>query len=104
MPSGIANVPRKWMWTVPRLSEESMGIIRMPLNDPMMLTTNGRQILCLDEMVEWNRLATVKLAGLIEWRLMGHTMVPGQQAVGAGLEHDCSTWSELCDDDEDVNA
>ena len=74
--AGITNVPRKWMWTVPRLSEESMGIIRMPLNDPMMLLTNGRPILCLDDMAEWNRLATVKLAGLIEWRLIGHTQVP----------------------------
>ncbi|OLP81090.1 hypothetical protein AK812_SmicGene38414 [Symbiodinium microadriaticum] len=86
--AGITNVPRKWMWTVPRLSEESMGIIRMPLNDPMMLLTNGRPILCLDDMAEWNRLATVKLAGLIEWRLIGSATVIAQvaNALNPGAE------------------
>ncbi|CAE7861993.1 unnamed protein product, partial [Symbiodinium sp. KB8] len=97
--AGIANVPRKWMWTVPRLSEESMGIIPMPLSDPMMLT--GMPLLCLGEMAEWNRLATVKNFGLIEWRLMGHTMAPVQQAFGAGLDHDCSTWDELYEDEDE---
>ena len=104
VPAGIANVPRKWMWTVPRVSEESMGIIRMPLNDPMMLANNGPPLLCLGEMAEWNRIATMKHCGLIEWRLTGHTMVPLQQACECGLDHDCSTWEELYGDEDDENA
>eukprot|EP00439_Symbiodinium_sp_Y106_P072797 s2273_g13.t1 len=38
--------------------------------------------------------------GLIEWRLVGHTMVPLTQAGAAGLHHDCSTWDELYEDDD----
>ena len=71
----------------------------MPLNDPMMLTTNGSPLLCLGEMAEWNRLATLKHSGLVEWRL-----VPVQQAFGGGLDHDCSTWDELFGDEDDENA
>ena len=107
VPAGVANVPRKWIWTVPEASLKSMGITRMPLNDPMMLTTNGPPLLCLGEMSDWNRLATMKHCGLIDWRLMGHTMVPVQQAFGAGLDHDSSTWNELYgygDEDENANA
>ncbi|CAE7690606.1 unnamed protein product, partial [Symbiodinium microadriaticum] len=73
VPAGVANVPRKWMWTVPRLREESMGIIRMPLNDPMMMASHGPPLLCLGEMAEWSRIATMKHCGLIEWRLMGQS-------------------------------
>ena len=36
---------------------------------------------------------------LLEWRLMGHTMVPLCQSIGAGLEHDCSTWDEIYEND-----
>ncbi|OLP82439.1 hypothetical protein AK812_SmicGene36919 [Symbiodinium microadriaticum] len=96
---------QKWIWTVPEASLKSMGIARMPLNDPMMLTTNGPPLLCLGETSDWNRLATMKHCGLIDWRLMGHTMVPVQQAFGAGLDHDSSTWDELYgDEDENANA
>ena len=59
---------------------EEHGHLKMPLNDPMMLTNNGPPLLCLSEMAEWNRLATLPHSGLVEWRLMGHTMVPVQQA------------------------
>ena len=78
---------------------KSMGIIRMLLNDPMMLTTNGLPLLCLAEMAEGNRLATLPHSGLVECRLMGHTMVPG-----GGLDHDCSTWDELYGEEEGENA
>ena len=78
----------------------SMGIIRMPQNESMMCRPHGHPLLCLAEMAEWNRLATVRPNGLIEWRLMGHTMVPLTQAGAAGLHHDCSTWDELYEDDD----
>ena len=63
-------------------------------------------LLCPAEMAEWNRLATVSPNGLIDWRLMGHTVVPAVQANASGLHHDCSTWDELYenDDGELVNA
>ena len=83
---------------------KSMGIIRMPLNDPMMLTTNGPPLLCLAEMAEWNRLATLPHNGLVECRLMGRTMVPVNQAFGGGLDHDCSNWDELFGEEEGENA
>ena len=83
-----------------------MGIIQMSYNDAMSYTRTGPQLLCLSEMEEWNRNATIPHNGLIEWRLMGHTMVPTAQAYGSGLEHDCSTWDEMYgeDDGEDPNA
>ena len=97
----------KWMWTVPsEASKLSMGIIRMDPYDAMSYTRTGPQLLCLSEMSEWDRLATVPRMGLIEWRLMGHTMVPAVQAAHGGLDHDCSTWDQLYegDDGEDVHA
>ena len=98
---GVANVPKKWIWTVPDDSSPmSMGIIRMPQNEGMMCRPHGHPLLCLAEMAEWSRLATVRPNGLIEWRLMGHTMVPLVQANAAGLHHDCSTWDELYEDDD----
>ena len=78
----------------------SMGIIRMPQTENMMCRPHGTPLLCLAEMAEWNRLATVRPNGLIEWRLMGHTMVPLVQANASGLHHDCSTWDELYEDDD----
>eukprot|EP00439_Symbiodinium_sp_Y106_P034128 s7598_g4.t1 len=51
-------------------------------------------------MAEWNREATVRPGDLIEWRMMGHTMVPLAQAAISGLSHDCSTWDELYEDDD----
>ena len=98
---GVANVPRKWIWNVPDDSSQmSMGIIRMPQTENMMCRPHGTPLLCLAEMAEWNRLATVRPNGLIEWRLMGHTMVPLVQANASGLHHDCSTWDELYEDDD----
>ena len=35
----------------------------------------------------------------LEWRLMGHTMVPLCRSIGAGLEQDCSTWDEIYEDE-----
>ena len=46
----------------------------------------------------------MKQCGLIEWRLMGHTMVPLQQACECELDHNCSTWEELYGDEDDENA
>ena len=60
----------------------------------------SENLLCLAEMAEWNRLATVSPNGLIDWCLMGHTMVPAVQANASGLHHDCSTWDELYEDDD----
>ena len=98
---GVANLPKKWVWNVPDDSSQmSMGIIRMPQTESMMCRPHGHPLLCLAEMAEWNRLATVRPNGLIEWRLMGHTMVPLTQAGAAGLHHDCSTWDELYEDDD----
>ena len=98
---GVANLPKKWVWNVPDDSTHlSMGIIRMPQNESMMCRPHGHPLLCLAEISEWNRLATVRPNGLIEWRLMGHTMVPLVQANAAGLHHDCSTWDELYEDDD----
>ena len=98
---GVAGLPKKWIWTFPDdASRMSMGIIRMPQNDPMMARPHGNPLLSLGEMAEWNREATVRPGGLIEWRMMGHTMVPLAQAAISGLSHDCSTWDELCEDDD----
>ncbi|CAE7362841.1 unnamed protein product, partial [Symbiodinium sp. CCMP2456] len=101
------SVPSRWTWTVPTdASRMSMGIIRMSMDDAMSYAQSGPQLLCLSEMMDWNRLATLPNSGLTEWRLMGHTMVPTVQAYGSGLEHDCSTWDEMYgeDDGEDPNA
>ena len=96
---GVANVPKKWIWNVPDDSSQlSMGIIRMPLTENMMCRPHGTPLLCLAEMAEWNPLATVSPNGLIDWRLMGHTMVPLVQANASGLHQDCSTWDELYED------
>ncbi|CAE7428503.1 NLRC3, partial [Symbiodinium sp. CCMP2456] len=103
----VKTVPSRWVWSVPtESSKQSMGIIRMSYNDAMSYTRTGPQLLCLSEMEEWNRNATIPHNGLIEWRLMGRTMVPTAQAYGSGLEHDCSTWDEMYgeDDGEDRNA
>ena len=66
----------------------------------MMCRPHGTPLLCLAEMAEWNRLATVRSNGLIEWRLMGHTMVALVHSNASGLHHDCSTWDELYEDDD----
>ena len=98
---GVVNLPKKWVWNVPDDSSQmSMGITRMPQNESMMRRPHGHPLLCLAEMAEWNRLATVRPNGLIEWRLMGHTMAPLTQAGAAGLHHDCSTWDGLYEDDD----
>ena len=34
---------------------------------------------------------------------MGHTMVPLNQAIGGGLEHDCATWEEIFEDEENAD-
>ena len=98
---GVAGLPKKWIWNFPDdASQMSMGIIRMPQNDPMMARPNGHPLLSLGEMAEWNREATVRPGGLIEWRMMGHTMVLLAQAALSGLSHDCSTSDELYEDDD----
>jgi len=51
----------------------------------MSYAQSGHQLLCLSEMMDWNRLATLPHSGLTEWRLMGHIMVPTVQAYGLWL-------------------
>eukprot|EP00439_Symbiodinium_sp_Y106_P031365 s2687_g3.t1 len=53
----------------------------------MMARPHGNPLLSLGEMAEWNREATVRPGGLIEWRMMRHTMVPLAQAAISGLSH-----------------
>ena len=91
----------KWMWKVPtEASRLSMGLITVDPDDPMDNIYNGPQLMSLSEMTEFNREATLWGMGLIEWRLMGHTMVPVKQATNDGLDPDCSTWDELYGDDD----
>ena len=83
---GVANMPKKWIWNIPDdSSQNSMGIIQVPLTENMMCRPHGTPLLCLAAMAEWNRLATVRPNGLIEWRLMRQTMVPLVQANASGL-------------------
>ena len=91
----------KWMWKVPtEASRLSMGLIAVDPDDPMDNIYNGPQLMSLSEMTEYNREATLWGMGLIEWRLMGHTMVPVKQASHDGLDPDCSTWDDLYGDDD----
>ena len=86
-----------WRWRMEPLSHATAGIVRVPMTDPMCLRT-PRMLLTLNEIMEWGMHATNAGESLLEWRLMGHTMVPLCQSIGAGLEHDCSTWNEICED------
>ena len=55
---------KKWIWNFPDdASQMSMGIIRMPQNDPMMARPHGHPLLSLGEMADWNREATVRPGG-----------------------------------------
>ncbi|OLQ14845.1 hypothetical protein AK812_SmicGene951 [Symbiodinium microadriaticum] len=95
----------KWMWKVPtEASRLSMGLITVDPDDPMDNIYNGPQLMSLSEMTEYNREATLWGMGLIEWRLMGHTMVPVKQASHDGLDPDCSTWDELYADEDGEKA
>ena len=78
-----------------------MGLITVDPDDPMDNIYNGPQLMSLSEMTEFNREATQWGMGLIEWRLMGHTMVPVNQASNDGLDPDCSTWDELYGEDDE---
>ena len=91
------NGPDNWMWRMEPLSHATAGIVRVPMTDPMCLRT-PRMLLTLNEIMEWGMHATNAGESLLEWRLMGHTMVPLCQSIGAGLEHDCSTWDEIYED------
>ena len=95
------NGPNDWLWTLEPLSLNNAGIVRMPMTDPMC-HCSPKLLLSLNEIME----ATTRGQCLIEWRLMGHTMAPLCQAVGGGLEHDCSTWDEIYEneDNEAANA
>ncbi|CAE7351810.1 unnamed protein product [Symbiodinium sp. CCMP2456] len=67
----------------------SRGIIRMPLTDVMMRSTNGppAALPCGNGIME-----------------PPGDFVPQQPAYGAGLHHDCSTWDELYEEDDGENA
>ena len=78
-------------------SFDTVRIVRIPMTDPMCLGT-PRALLTLNKIMDWQMHATTKsYESLLEWRLMGHTMVPLCR-IGAGLEHNCSTWDELYED------
>ncbi|CAE7946616.1 unnamed protein product [Symbiodinium sp. KB8] len=90
-----------WRCMVNEPSLSSMGIARVPLSDPLCRTNpkpNGQ----IHEIVEWGMFATTTGRTLVEWRLMGHTMVPLYQAIGGGLEHDGSTGDEIYEDEENA--
>ena len=94
---GDDNGLDNWRWRMEPLSHATAGIVRVPMTDPMCLRT-PRLLLTLNETMEWGMHATNAGESLLEWRLMGHTMVPLCQSIGAGLEHDCSTWDEIYED------
>eukprot|EP00439_Symbiodinium_sp_Y106_P059883 s5111_g8.t2 len=75
------------------------------MTDPMC-HRSPKLLLSLNEIMEWGMLATTRGQCLIEWRLMGHTVVLLCQAVGGGREHDCSTWDAIYEneDNEAANA
>ena len=62
----------------------------------------GQILRCLNEIMARGMWATTTGRNLVEGRLMGHTMVPLNQAIGGGLEHDCSTWDESYEDEENA--
>ncbi|CAE7302178.1 unnamed protein product [Symbiodinium sp. CCMP2592] len=84
------NGPNDWPWTLGPLSLNSAAT----MTDPMCYRSL-KLLLSLNEIIERRAMATTRGQCLIEWRLMGHTMAPLCQAVGGGLEHDCSTWDEI---------
>ena len=89
-----------WRWRMESESFDTVGIVRVPMTDPMCLGT-PRMLLTLNEIMDWQMHATNHAGeSLLEWRLVGHTMVPLCQSIGAGLEHDCSTWDELYENDD----
>ena len=83
-------------------STDSMSILRVSLNDPMCVPSL-KMLLCLNEASEWGCRATLPGTGLVEGRFMGHTMVPLNQCYVDGLEHDCSTWDQLYEDNKHFN-
>ncbi|CAE7221203.1 unnamed protein product [Symbiodinium sp. CCMP2592] len=85
---GNGHGPNDWRWTI------NGGTVP---RDPKLL-------LSLNEIIEWGMLATNRGDSLLEWRLTGRTMVPLCQSIGTGLEHDCSTWDEICENEEHVAA
>ena len=74
------------------LSLSSMGIVRVPLSDPLRRPSpkpNGQIPLCLNEIVEWGLISTTTDRNFVEC---------------GGLEHDCSTWEEIYDYEDEENA
>ncbi|CAE7666480.1 unnamed protein product [Symbiodinium sp. CCMP2592] len=95
------NGPDDWKWTMEPLSHTSAGIVRVPMTDPMCVRS-PKLLLSLNEISEWGMFVTHRGHNLVEWRLMGHTMILLTQCVNAVLEQDCSTWEELYGNDEEV--
>ena len=62
----------------------SMGILAVPMNDPMCVPS-CKIFLCLNEAMKWGYRATLPGTGLMEWRLMGHAVVRLNQCYGGGL-------------------
>eukprot|EP00439_Symbiodinium_sp_Y106_P040198 s3398_g4.t3 len=82
--------PNDWRWNAEPLSLSSAAIVRMPMTDPMC-HRSPKLLLSLNEIIEWGMLATTRGQCLIEWRLMGHTMVPLNQAVGGSNDRNVAT-------------
>ena len=64
-----------WRWALCERSMASMGIVRMPVTDAMC-HPSLRILLRLNEIIEWGMWATTNGQTLVEWRLIGHTLVP----------------------------
>eukprot|EP00439_Symbiodinium_sp_Y106_P037180 s8000_g4.t1 len=65
-----------WRWRMESESFDTVGIVRVPMTDPICLGT-PRALLTLNEIMDWQMHATNNSGeSLLEWRLMGHTMVP----------------------------
>ncbi|CAE7947253.1 unnamed protein product [Symbiodinium sp. KB8] len=91
-----------WRWTL-CAHWLQWASVRMPM--AVAMCHPGPKILrSLNEIIEWGMSATTNNQTLVEWRLMGHTLVPMSQAIGGGLMHDCSTWNEIYAGEENVAA
>ena len=77
----------QWRWSLNADSFASMGITRAPLKMIQRASPapNARFQAppTLGEACEWGMRSTMKNCKMVEWRLMGHILVPLVQANGA---------------------
>ncbi|CAE7607762.1 unnamed protein product [Symbiodinium microadriaticum] len=70
---------RRTISTLSHASMAWMGIVRVPMCDPMCGPSpkpNDQILLCLNEIIERGMWATTNGQTVVKWRLMAHTMVP----------------------------